>query len=87
MGSCVVPFPVEEVDLSRINITRRIPVRELRSKGWRTRPVDHATESMINDATRPSDRVRHDNIDVLVRILVSFVSACTPAMMWKRDIS
>ena len=60
------PFPIGEVDLSRINITRRIPVRELRSKGWRTRPADYATESMMDDATRPSDRVRRDNIDVLV---------------------
>ena len=66
------PFPLEELDLSTINLTRRIPVRELRSKGWRTRPVDHATESMVNDATRPADRVQHDTVNGLEGIVLAF---------------
>ena len=83
---CGSPFHIGKL-IDHVNITRWLPVRVLRSKGWRTRPVDHATERMLNDATRPSDRVRHDNIDVLVRVLMDSVSACTPARMWKRDIS
>ena len=50
------PFPVDTLDLTAISLTRRIPVRELRSKGWRTRAVDHATASNLNPATPPSDR-------------------------------
>merc|ERR1712086_603687 len=49
--------PVSEVDLSKISVSRRIPVRELRAKGWRTRVVDHMTESMHNPATIPVDKI------------------------------
>ena len=51
------PFPLDALNLSEVTLTRRIPVRELRSKGWRTRAVDHATESLLNPATAPADRV------------------------------
>ena len=79
--------PIDTVDLSQVRLTRRIPVRELRAKGWRTRTVDHATESLINDATKPTDRVRHDTVDVLITILLSFVAAARSPRMWKRDVS
>jgi 3-methyladenine DNA glycosylase Mpg len=36
--------------INEIICTRRIPVREELSKGWRTWVVDHVTESMINVA-------------------------------------
>ena len=74
-GSITHPVPIHDVDLTQVNLTRRIPVRELRSKGWRTRPVDHATESLIKDTTKPDDRVHHDTVDVLVVILLSFLAA------------
>ena len=64
------PVPIEAVYLEDITLTRRIPVRELRSKGSRTRTVDHTTESLINGATFPSDRVQHDTVDVLLCILL-----------------
>eukprot|EP00435_Cladocopium_sp_Y103_P039301 s772_g10.t1 len=40
-------------DLLDKSLTRRIPVREERAKGWRTRVVDHETESGVNSATTP----------------------------------
>ena len=40
-------------DLFDKSLTRRIPVREERAKGWRTRIVDHETESGINLVTEP----------------------------------
>ena len=79
--------PIDQIDLSRISVSRRIPVRELRAKGWRTRVVDHMTESMHNPATVPADKIRHDNVDALVRILVCFMRNGVCPEMWKRDIS
>ena len=70
-----------------VSLTRRIPVREERQSGWRTRVVDHATESLINEATRPCDRVKNDTLDTLVFMLTFlFAQGVNPAM-WKRDIS
>ena len=80
-------MPIDQVDLSKISVSRRIPVRELRSKGWRTRVVDHMTESMHNPATIPVDKIKHDNVDALVRILVCFMRFGVCPEMWKRDIS
>ena len=36
--------------------SRRIIVRELRAKGWRSRAVDHVTESLFNQACLPRDK-------------------------------
>jgi hypothetical protein len=69
------------------SLTRRIPVREERHSGWRTRIVDHETESMVNEATRPVDRVCNDNLDILVFILIFFMMAQCEPRMWKRDVS
>ena len=79
------PFPAEAVDLSSVSLTRRIPVHELRARGWRTRAVDHATEILLNPATFPADRVRHDIIDVLLGIVLSFMIADVEPRLWKRD--
>ena len=45
------PVPVHHLDLSLISLTRRLPVREERPKGTKTRSVDHFTESGVNPAT------------------------------------
>ena len=45
------PRPLVSGDLVDKSMTRRIPVREERAKGWRTRVVDHETESGVNPAT------------------------------------
>ena len=41
LGAMTAPRLLLPDDLQRYTLTRRIPVRELRSKGWRTRVVDH----------------------------------------------
>ena len=70
-----------------MNLTRRIPVREERESGWRTRVVDHGTESMINEATRPCDKVQHDDIGLLAFIVAFMLERSVMAKLWKRDIS
>ena len=55
-GFMSYPRLLIQSDLTDVNLTRRIPVREERESGWRTRVVDHETESMINEATRPCDK-------------------------------
>lgn len=51
---------------SGVHLTRRLPVRGLRSRGWRTRVVDHMTESFINRVTLPSDAPRHETVDLVI---------------------
>ena len=67
-GFMSMPEPWDGEVESRM-LTRRIPVREERQSGWRTRMVDHATESMLNEATRPCDCTQNDNLDTLVFML------------------
>ena len=74
-------------DLADKSLTRRIPAREERSTGWRTRVVDHETESGVNTATMPVDKIHHDSVDSLVSILHKFMTHGLTADMWKRDIS
>ncbi len=44
LGAMSDPVPWTGDSMNEVNVTRRIPVREERSKGWRTRVVDHETE-------------------------------------------
>ena len=74
-------------DLDEVNITRRIPVREERQNGWRTRIVDHETESLINEATRPADKIQHDSLDILAVIVTMLMAAGATPALWKRDVS
>ena len=57
-GVMTEPVPLEDIDLTEVTLTRRIPVREHRAKGWKTRIADHTTASLLNGATFSSDRVR-----------------------------
>ena len=63
-------------DLERVTLTRRIPVRELRSKGWRTRVV-----------TVPQDRAQHETLDALVEVVLHFFDHACYVRRWKRDVS
>ena len=65
-GYMTYPVPLEAVDLDRVLLTRRLGAREERAKGWRTRLVDHFTESGANPATEAQDRILHDSTDLLV---------------------
>ena len=78
---------MSEKILSEANLTRRTPVREERQAGWRTRVVDHETESLVNEAPRPQDRVRHDSLDLLTFILTSFLCFTLIPLMWKRVVA
>jgi hypothetical protein len=65
--------------------TRRIPVREELSKGWRTWVVDHETESMINVAAFTQSGVQHDGVGVISMICILFMRAGFTPIMWKGD--
>ena len=87
LGAMSQPRMLETEDLKNVNFTRRIPVRELRSKGWRTRVVDHASESGINMCTRPQDRVKRDTLDTLANVALEFYDQDCDIRLWKRDVS
>ena len=86
-GYVTLPVPVHHLDLSLIFLTRRLPVREERPKGMRTRSVDHFTESGINPATRPQDPLTHETVDHFVSLLVMYMSVGVAPLMWKRDVA
>ncbi len=86
-GFMSTPRLLKEEDLYSKSFTRRIPVREERPKGWTTRVVDHETESMMNPATQPVDKLQFDGLEMLVAILLVFLRADVMPRMWKRDIS
>ena len=85
-GAMAGPWPLSDINMSRVTLSRRLPVREERESGWRTRIVDHKTESEVNCATQPSDKLAHDTIDVLVSMLRMFLVAGVMPLLWKRDI-
>ena len=73
------PTPFEDIDLTEVTQTRRIPVWKHRAKGWRTRALDHVTASLMNGATFPSDSVACDTIDVLTCFPLMFLTrVCRP---------
>lgn len=87
MHFMTLPRPLMPEDLQTKSFTRRIPVREERASGWRTRVVDHMTESGVNLCTQPVDKIRHDNLDTLSEIVLKYFEADCPVHLWKRDIS
>ena len=72
------------------HITRRLAVRQEKVKGGKlvssTRVVDHCTESGLNPATQPVDRIVHETLDVMVWILLAFLNSGVAISMWKRDL-
>jgi len=49
--------------------------------------VDHKTESDVNAACQPQEKVTHDLADTLVAMLMFFLALGQVPLMWKRDIS
>ena len=86
-GFMSLPTPLDDDIRRGANLTRRIPVREERQSGWRTRIVDHETESFVNEATRPQDRIQHDGLDLLTFMLTFFLALAIQPLMWKRDVA
>ena len=87
LGAMTWPRLLLPDDVQQVTLTRRIPVRELRAKGWRTRVVDHESESGVNAATTPADKIEHDTLDVLADQVLHFFRAGHDVRMWKRDVS
>ncbi|CAE8721468.1 unnamed protein product [Polarella glacialis] len=81
------PRPLEPCDLETKKFTRQFPVREERPKGWRTRLVDHETESGTNPANRPFDKISHDTLNALVTMILLFFQLGVELEQWKRDVS
>ena len=67
-------------------MTRAIPVREWRPKGWRTRVVYHYTESAHNSATHLRGRITHQTVECLLFILMMMMRADVEPVMFKRDV-
>ena len=85
-GAMAVPWKLSQWHLDNVSLSRRIPVREERDGSMRTRVVDHKSESEINLATQPTEKLSHDTIDSMVKMVQQFVvNGCSP-LMWKRDI-
>ena len=75
-----------EQHLKTANYTRRIPVRELRPSGWRTRIADHATESGLNPITEQLERMRHDTCDCMIWFMLRLMAIYRGLCTWKRDV-
>ena len=86
-GAMCAPVPLDDVKLDAVSLTRRLPVREFRASGWRTRIVDHETESSVNEATVARSKIQNDSLDVLVAILTRFMAGGVEPSQWKRDVS
>ena len=78
---------LEHLDLRHASVPRRLPVREQRPNGMRTRPVDHLTESGINPATRPLDAIIHETAEHFLSLLLVCLQGKMSPKMWKRDVS
>ena len=85
IGVADTPSVVVDADWSCFSFCRRIPIREEREKGWRTRPVDHFTENGGNPATMPQDKTLFDGLEVLVAIILAFLNFQISPRLWKRD--
>ena len=77
---------LDEETMKSVSLTRSIPVRELRSKGWRTRTVHHFSEGGINNATRPAGRIVHQAVHHFIILLMMFMRMGMEPLMFKRDI-
>ena len=89
-GAMSFPEPVDENIVAAKSYSRRIPVRELLSKGWRTRSVDHYTEGGMNGASVPQESPHCDNVDIMLQMVIRFLGKSGKrrlVRMWKRDFS
>ena len=82
--------PVVSTKQSRKNIlvSRRIPVREWKDsiEDWKTRPVDHGSESGLKQATSSKYKTKVQGLEFLITIVLQFLDSKTDPRMWKRDL-
>jgi len=86
-------FPVElkRQHLIDGSLSRRLPVVESKVNDhgdWieRVRTVDHCTESGVNGAAEPVDKLRHESIDDLVWVICQLQEVLKQPRLWKRDL-
>ena len=65
-GAMHGPWRLEDINIENKLLSRRMPVREERATGWKTRVVDDCSQSGINLATQATEKLSNDGIDVLV---------------------
>ena len=85
LGAMSEPAQLEK-EPADIHLTRRIPVRELRRKGWRTRSVDDFTESLINEWCFPVDSPLTDSLETMIFMIIFLWRKGKLPKMWKRDV-
>ena len=85
-GAMLGPWPLGDVDLDSILLSRRMPVREERQAGWKTRIVDDCSESGVNMATQAQEKLKNDGIDILALMARSMARTGRQPLLWKRDI-
>ena len=71
-----------------IRVSRRIPVREWKDsiEDWRTRPVDHGSESGLKEATFSKQKTKVQGLEFLVTMVLQFLDNEKDPRMWKRDL-
>ena len=85
-GICAAVELLDEETMRSVSLTRSIPVRELRSKGWRTRTVHHFSEGGINNATRPAGRIVHQALHHRIFLVMMFMRMGMEPLMFKHDV-
>ena len=88
LGRMSHPVPLDAVDLKGAVLTPRFGVWQTREDGSeRMRLVDDKSRSLINGATQPRERLRHEAIDDLFGACKAFVERVGEAPgLWKADI-
>ncbi len=83
MALCAMgPVVPTETALQRgVSLSRRITVREERAKGWRTRSVDHMTESELNATTWCTRKTTTTSAYALVWMMLTLMGGGVGAVM------
>jgi len=90
-GYMTTPVPLEDWHVKHCNLTRRMAVREFKLKAEgvfeeRTRTVDHETESGVNGAAWPWDKLRHETVQDLLWLINVLLECNLVPKLWKRDL-
>ena len=85
------PEPLTWWHVCNCNMSRRLAAREFRIDEnaevyERTRAVDDETESGVNYAARPVDKLRHETTEDLTQVILWLLEAGRYPVLWKRDL-
>ena len=86
-----VPVPMSWRHVCECSLSRRLPVVESKINDAgefyeRVRTVDHKTESGINSAAEPLDKLRHENVADLSWVISQLQRVGRNPKLWKRDL-